>query len=83
MDSRSKFLPRPVSVEAVRDPGTKRERPCGWPFKGVEQSRPEYEVAGQPKTKSCGVDRQEKLTVEDPGRPYRKPTQVGQASSLR
>ncbi len=45
--------------------------------------RPEYEVAGQPNTKSCGVSRQEKLNVEDAGRPYRKPTQVGKASSLR
>lgn len=45
--------------------------------------RPEYEEAGQPKSESCGVSRQEKLNVEDTGRPYRKPTQVGKASSLR
>ena len=83
MESRLKFLPRPISVEAIGDPGTKRERLCGWPFKGVAQARPEYESAGQPKLKSCGVGRQEKLVVEDMRRPYRKPTQVGKASSLR
>ena len=77
MDSRSKFRPRLVTVEATRDPGTKRERLCGWPFKGVGKPRPEYEDAGQPKSKSCGVGRQEKLVVEVARRPYRKPTQVG------
>ena len=77
MDSRSKFRPRLLSVEATRDPGTKRERLCGWPFKGVAQARPEYEAAGQPNAKSCGVGRQEKLVGEDKRRPYRKPTQVG------
>ena len=45
--------------------------------------RPEYEDAGQPKSESCGVSRQEKLVVEDRRCPYRKPTQVGKASSLR
>ena len=39
MDSRSKFRPRLLFVEASRDPGTKRERLCGWPFKGVGASR--------------------------------------------
>ena len=39
MDSRLKFLPRPISVEATGDPGTKRERLCGWPFKDVGVSR--------------------------------------------
>jgi hypothetical protein len=77
MDSRSRFRPHLVFVEAFRDPGTKRERLCGWPFKGVAQARPEYETAGQPKVKSCGVGRQEKLNVEDARCPYRKPTQVG------
>ena len=32
---------------------------------------------------SSGVDTLEKLQVERSGRPYRKPTQVGKASSLR
>ena len=77
MESRLKFLPRPIFVEALRDPGTKRERLCGWPFKDVEQSRSEYEKARQLTFKSCGVGRQEKLSGEDIGRPYRKPTQVG------
>ena len=65
MDSRSIFRPHHIFVEAFRDPGTKRERPCGRPFKGVAQARPEYEAAGQPKAKSCGVGRQEKLNGED------------------
>jgi hypothetical protein len=77
MDSRLKFLPCPIFVEATGDPGTKRERLCGWPFKDVEQSRSEYEEAGLPKSKSCRVCRQEKPVGEDMGQPYRKPTQVG------
>ncbi len=39
MDSRSRFRPHRISVEAVRDPGTKRERLCGGSFKGVGASR--------------------------------------------
>ena len=78
MDSRSKFRPRLFSVEATRDPGTKRERFCGLTVQGRRRKpRPEYEAAGQPKAKSCGVSRQEKLGGETIGRPYRKPTQVG------
>jgi hypothetical protein len=77
MDSRLTFLPRPISVEAPRDPGTKRGRLCGWPFKDVAQARSEYEKVRQLPFKSCGVGRQEKLSGEDIGRPYRKPTQVG------
>jgi hypothetical protein len=42
-----------------------------------------HERAGQPNRESSGVDRQEKLMAELMGRPYRKPTQVGEASSLR
>ena len=67
MDSRLTFLPRPYSVEPTGDPGTKRERSCGWPFKGVEQSRPEYESAEQSKLESCGVGRQEKPVAEECG----------------
>ena len=33
--------------------------------------------------KTCHVDWQEKLTGEGSEAPYRKPTQVGKASSLR
>ena len=45
--------------------------------------RVEHEAAGQPKAESCGVDTREKPVGEDLERPYRKPTQVGEASSLR
>ena len=45
--------------------------------------RAEYEGAGQPKPEFCGVDTREKPVGEDLERPYRKPTQVGEASSLR
>jgi hypothetical protein len=45
--------------------------------------RREYEAAGQPKVKRCGVDTREKLVGERLRCPYRKPTQVGEASSLR
>ena len=45
--------------------------------------RAEYEEEGQPKSESRGVDTREKLPAEGGGRPYRKPTQVGEASSLR
>jgi hypothetical protein len=45
--------------------------------------RAEYEGRGQLQTESCGVDTREKPAAEDMGCPYRKPTQVGEASSLR
>ncbi len=45
--------------------------------------RPEREVAGQPEAESPGVDTREKPPAEAARRPYRKPTQVGEASSLR
>ena len=45
--------------------------------------RVEYEAAGRPNAESCGADTREKPVGEDVGRPYRKPTQVGEASSLR
>lgn len=77
MESRLIFRPRPLIVELSGDPGTKRERLCGWPFKDVGQPRSEYEEAGQPNSKSCRVGRQEKPDREVSGRPYRKPTQVG------
>ena len=50
---------------------------------GRRKPRAEYEAAGRPKAKSCGVDTREKPVGEDVERPYRKPTQVGEASSLR
>ena len=45
--------------------------------------RAECESGGQPLNERPGVDTREKPAVEDVWRPYRKPTQVGEASSLR
>ena len=45
--------------------------------------RAEYEGAGRPNPEFCGVDTREKPSGEDGECPYRKPTQVGEASSLR
>ena len=50
---------------------------------GRGNPRAECEVAGQPETESRRVDTREKLPAEGGRRPYRKPTQVGEASSLR
>ena len=56
-------LAPPLSVEPKRDTGTKSERLCGWPFNrvGSQGPRREYEDPGQPRSKSGGVDGQEKL----------------------
>ena len=45
--------------------------------------RAEYEGRRRRQTESCGVDTREKPAAEGVRRPYRKPTQVGEASSLR
>ncbi len=45
--------------------------------------RPDHEGTGQLGPKFRRVDRQEKLSGELHDCPYRKPTQVGEASSLR
>ena len=45
--------------------------------------RVECEWRGQPQSERPGVDTREKPAAEGQGRPYRKPTQVGEASSLR
>ena len=50
---------------------------------GRREPRAEYEAAGRPDAESCGVDTREKPAAEGARRPYRKPTQVGEASSLR
>jgi hypothetical protein len=47
------------------------------------EPRVEYEAAGRPNAESCGVDTREKPAAEGMICPYRKPTQVGEASSLR
>ena len=85
MDSRLKFRPRLAVVEPRRDTGTKRERLCGWPSNARRAQARDLmrEGAGQPKPSRRGVDRQEKLCGELQRCPYRKPTQVGEASSLR
>ena len=84
MDSRSRFRPRHMIVEARGDRGTKGERLCGWPSKGVG-GNPETRVRGSSfgEPESSGVDTREKPRGEVMRRPYRKPTQVGEASSLR
>ena len=50
---------------------------------GRGNPRAEYEGRGQLQSESCGVDTREKPSGEAVWRPYRKPTQVGEASSLR
>jgi hypothetical protein len=50
---------------------------------GRGNPRAEYEGRGRPQAESCGVDTREKPAAEGVIRPYRKPTQVGEASSLR
>ena len=85
MASRLRFRPRAGSVEPQRDRGTKGRRPGGWPFNRVEGNL-ETGVRGprgNPTPERSGVDTREKLGGERPVRPYRKPTQVGEASSLR
>ena len=69
--------------------GTVEQRASGhvdWPSKAVGPSGPRAECetfGGDPGVESSGVDTLEKLQVEQEGCPYRKPTQVGKASSLR
>ena len=50
---------------------------------GRRKPRAEYEGRGQLQSEFCGVDTREKPAAEGMDRPYRKPTQVGEASSLR
>ncbi len=85
MGSRLKFRPRMGSGEPKRDRGTKESRLCGWPFNRVGR-KAETGVRGRRGNltpKDSGVDTREKLLGERPMCPYRKPTQVGEASSLR
>ena len=85
MASRLRFRPRCGSDEPIGDRGTKGSRLCGWPFNRVG-GNPETgvrDLRGNPTVKDSGVDTREKLVGEQPWRPYRKPTQVGEASSLR
>ena len=87
MDSRRRFRPRLSVVEPAGDRGTKQGRPCGRPFKAVGGGDPAEsrarEQGGDPALEPSGVDTREKPAAEPVRRPYRKPTQVGEASSLR
>ena len=85
MDSRSRFRPRPCFVEPAGDRGTKQQRACGCPSNAVGSQGPRAEREGEASAdpECCGVDTREKLLAEVRERPYRKPTQVGEASSLR
>ena len=85
MDSRSKFRPR---LQCVNNSAGTQERDASgfvdWPFKGVEQSRPEYEEGGATQLPSRVESTGKKSCARECCRcPYRKPTQVGKASSLR
>ena len=84
MDSRSRFRPRPEIVEPRGDRGTKGQRPCGRPSNRVgacSETGMRGSSFGEPEW--SGVDTREKPRAEVSRRPYRKPTQVGEASSLR
>ena len=84
MVSRLRFRPRRTAVEPRRDTGTKGERPCGSAVQGRRSAdRDPNARDGFGLNESSGVDSREKLRAEAVGRPYRKPTQVGEASSLR
>ena len=88
MESRRRFRPRVIDVEALRDTGTTCEWLCGLaiqPGRRKPRGKPrgEYEEKASAFSKSRRVDSREKLGGESMRRPYRKPTQVGEASSLR
>ena len=85
MVSWRRFQPRLSCDEACGDRGTKGERPRGGPSKevGLRSETRVRDQAREREVESSGVDTQEKPQVEQPSRPYRKPTQVGKASSLR
>ena len=84
MDRGRTFPPRRMSVITQSgDTGTKWERLCGWPSNPVGVSREGNARGGFGRTESCRVDWLEKPEGEFVWRPYRKPTQVGKASSLR
>ena len=85
MASRRRFRPRTASVEPAGDRGTKQQRLCGWPSNAVGGNAPRAEREGEASAdpECCGVDTREKPAAEVGHCPYRKPTQVGEASSLR
>src|SRR5665213_3456021 len=84
MDSRLKFLPRPTHVITL--PGTVERSGSGHvdrPYVRVEKSRRNVKDAGQPIPSAVESTCKKSWLGELVGCPYRKPTQVGEASSLR
>jgi hypothetical protein len=87
MASWRRFQPRPMGVTtSLRDAGTKHERLCGWPSNRVGGvTRRDGNARGSLRANPSRVESAAKKSSvkESVGCPYRKPTQVGEASSLR
>jgi hypothetical protein len=85
MDSGRRFPPRAGTVST--DGGTVERSGSGcvdWPCKGVGFGRDLMPTArGDPSGSFVESTRKKSSDRKGPGRPYRKPTQVGKASSLR
>ncbi len=85
MDSRLKFRPRLQCVN--NSVGTQERNASGfvdWPFKGVGASRDlSTRVRGNPNSSRVESTGKKSYARECCRCPYRKPTQVGKASSLR
>ena len=77
----------PLRDEVPRDTGTKHERLCGWPLKGVDDLKNRRDLItsarGNPSARRVESTGEKSLGRQYMKRPYRKPTQVGEASSLR
>lgn len=85
MDSRLIFRPRLQCVN--NSVGTQEQDASGfvdWPFKGVGASRdPSTRARGNPSSSRVESTGKKSYASECCRCPYRKPTQVGKASSLR
>ena len=87
MDSRSKFRPRLQRVN--NSVGTQERDASGfvdWPFKDVGSVScrdPSTRARGNPNSSRVESTGKKSYVRECCRRPYRKPTQVGKASSLR
>ena len=65
MGSRRRFRPQDQVVEPSRDRGTKQQRLCGWPSKGVgARPRDPNARGGFGRPECCGVDTREKPVAE-------------------
>src|SRR5688500_6192477 len=87
VDGQPVKIPAPPGqrLTCERDTGTKGERLCGWPSNRVGL-RPETGVRVRgfaPNRVFWSRQARKARTGSSIGRPYRKPTQVGEASSLR